>query len=46
MGRKPITNSRELSWYEASQVGQIYVSSEVILYSHEKRYGKVESIVP
>jgi hypothetical protein len=30
MGRKPITNSRELSWYEASQVGQIYVSSEVI----------------
>ena len=33
MGRKPITNSRELSWYEASQVGQIYVSSEVILYS-------------
>lgn len=33
MGRKPTSNSRELSWYEASQVGQIYVSSEVILYS-------------
>lgn len=33
MGRKPKTGEKELSWYEASQLGRIYVSSEVIMYS-------------
>lgn len=33
MGRKPTSRQNELSWYEASQLGRIYVSSEVIMYS-------------
>ena len=36
MGRKPADNNRfhrERNWIESSQLGQIYVSSEVILYS-------------
>ena len=33
MARKPATKQDELNWYEASQLGRIYVSSEVIMYS-------------
>ena len=36
MGRRPANNNRlqrERSWVEMSQLGPIYVSSEVILYS-------------
>ena len=35
MGRpsKGRPEQRELNWYEASELGKIYVSSEVILYS-------------
>ena len=33
MGRAPTKTKRQYNWDEVSRLGQIYVSSEVILYS-------------